>query len=72
MMDLNKEVLKRLFGDEHSDLLKRLCNGTWLRVVKIRRRVLKCRLMSRDRKIIFIGMITLAPGAEDLPIPLQQ
>ena len=58
------------------DPSKGLCNGTRLRVVEIRRRVLKSRIMSGDRrfsgKIVFIPRITLAPAAEDLPIPLRR
>ena len=53
---------------------KGLCNGTWLRVVEIRRRVLKCRIMSADRRfggnVVFIPRITLSPTAEDMPVPL--
>jgi ATP-dependent DNA helicase PIF1 len=44
--------------------------------LEIRRRVLKCRVMSGDRrfggKIVFIPRITLAVSAEDLPIPLRR
>ena len=53
-----------------------LCNGTRLRVLAVRRRVLKCRIISGDRKyqgkVVFIPRITLAPAAEDLPIPLRR
>jgi len=58
------------------DASKGLCNGTRLRVLEIRRKVLKCRIMSRDRrfggKIVFIPRITLAPSGEDLPMPLRR
>jgi PIF1-like helicase/Helicase len=58
------------------DPLKGLCNGTRLRVVEIRRKVLKCRIVSSDEKfagkIVFIPRITLAPTAEDLPMPLRR
>jgi hypothetical protein len=58
------------------DQSKGLCNGTRLRVLEIRTRVLKCRIMSGDRKfsgkVVFIPRITLAPTAEDLPIPLRR
>ena len=56
------------------DPSKGLCNGTRLRVVSIRRKVLKCRIISGDQRfagnVVFIPRITLAPTAEDLPIPL--
>ena len=58
------------------DAPKGLCNGTRLRVLEIRRRVLKCRIMSGDErfsgKVVFIPRITLAPSAKDLPIPLER
>ena len=58
------------------DPSKGLCNGTRLRVLQIRTRVLKCRIISGDRKyagkVVFIPRITLAPTAEDLPIPLRR
>jgi len=42
----------------------------------MRRKVLKCRIMSRDRrfggKIVFIPRITLAWTAEDLPMALRR
>jgi ATP-dependent exoDNAse (exonuclease V) alpha subunit len=58
------------------DATKGLCNGTRLRVMEIRRKVLKCRIMSSDirfgGKIVFIPRITLSPTAEDMPIPLRR
>ena len=58
------------------DPLKGLCNGTRLRVSEIRRKVLKCRIISGDAKFagndVFIPRITLAPTAEDLPLPLRR
>ena len=58
------------------DPSKGLCNGTRLRVMEIRTRVLKCRIISGDAKfagkVVFIPRITLAPTAEDLHIPLQR
>jgi hypothetical protein len=58
------------------DPLKGLCNGTRLRVIQIRQRVLKCSIISGDPKfagnVVFIPRITLAPSAEDLPIPLRR
>ena len=58
------------------DPSKGLCNGTRLRVSEIRRKVLKCRIISGDPKfagnVVFIPRITLAPSAEDLPMPLRR
>jgi len=56
------------------DPSKGLCNGTRMRVIQIRRRVLRCQIIRGDRrfagKMVFIPRITLAPSAEDLPIHL--
>ena len=53
-----------------------LCNGTRLIVMEIGERVLKCRIISGDRKfagnIVFIPRISLTPSAENLPIPLRR
>jgi len=53
-----------------------LCNGTRLRVLEIKRWVLKCSIISADPKFagkeVFIPRITLAPSAEDLPMPLRR
>ena len=58
------------------DPSKGLCNGTRLRVMGIRRRVLKCKIMSSDRrfggKMVFIPRITLSPAAQDLAVPLRR
>ena len=58
------------------DPSNRLCNGTRLRVLEIRRKVLKCRIISGDTKfagnVVFIPRITLAPAAKDLPSPLRR
>ena len=58
------------------DPSKGLCNGTRLRVSEIRRKALKCRIISGDAKfagnVVFIPKITLAPAAEDLPLPLRR
>ena len=58
------------------DASKGLCNGTRLRIMEIRQRVLKCRIISGDQRfagnVVFIPQITLAPSAEDLPLPLQR
>ena len=58
------------------DPSKGLCNGTRLRITEIRRKVLKCTIISGDAKFagkgIFVPRITLAPSAEDLPLPLRR
>ena len=58
------------------DPSKGLCNGTRLRVLLIRRKVLKCVIISGEAKyagkVVFIPRITLAPTAEDLPMPLRR
>ena len=58
------------------DPSKGLCNGTRLRVSHIKRWVLKCTIISADPKfashVVYIPRITLAPTAEDLPIPLRR
>jgi len=58
------------------DASKGLCNGTRLRVLEIRNRVLKCRIMSGDVRfggtLVFIPRITLSATAEDMAIPLQR
>ena len=58
------------------DPSKGLCNGTRLRVSQIRRKVLKCTIISGDAKfagkVVSIPRITLAPTAEDLPMPLRR
>ena len=58
------------------DPSKGLCNGTRLRVSQIRRKCLKCTIISGDVKFagkdVFLPRITLSPSAEDLPIPLRR
>ena len=58
------------------DPLIGLCNGTRLIVMEIGERVLKCRIISGDRKfagnIVFIPRISLTPSAENLLIPLRR
>ena len=53
-----------------------LCNGTWLVVTEIGERVLKCRIISGDRKfagnVVFVPRISLRPSAENLLIPLRR
>ena len=51
-----------------------LCNGTRLRLLECRRRVLKCRVLKKDgpEQIVMIPRITLEPTTEDLPIPLKR
>ena len=58
------------------DPLNGLCNSTRLRISEIRTKVLKCTIISGDTKfagkVVFIPRITLAPTAEDLPMPLRR
>jgi len=45
-------------------------------VLNIRRKVLQCRIISKDRrfkgKVVLIPRIRLSPNAETLPIPLER
>jgi len=53
-----------------------LCNGTRIVVLNVRRRVLQCRIISKDRrfrgKVVLIPRIRLSPNAETLPVPLKR
>jgi len=53
-----------------------LCNGTRMVVLNIRRKVLQCRIISKDRrfkdKVVLIPRIRLLPNAETLPVPLKR
>ena len=48
-----------------------LCNGTRMVVLNVRRKVLQCRIISKDRrfrgKVVLIPRIMLSPNAETLP-----
>jgi len=53
-----------------------LCNGTRLMVLNVRRKVLQCRIISKDRrfrgKVVLIPRIMLSPNAEILPMLLKR
>ena len=53
-----------------------LCNGTRIVVLNVRRKVLQCRIISKDRrfrgKVVLILRIRLSPNAETLPVPLKR
>jgi len=53
-----------------------LCNGTRVVVLNMRRKVLQCRIISKDRrfrgKVVLIPRIRLSPNAETLPVPLKR
>ena len=53
-----------------------LCNGTRMVVLNVRRKVLQCRIISKDRrfqgKVVLIPRIRLSPNADTLPVPLKR
>jgi len=53
-----------------------LCNGTRMVVLNVRRKVLQCRIISKDRrfggKVVLIPRIRLSSNAETLPVPLKR
>ena len=53
-----------------------LCNGTRMVVLNVRRKVLQCRIISKDRrfrgKVVLIPRIRLSPNVDILPIPLKR
>jgi len=53
-----------------------LCNGTRIVVLNVRRKLLQCRIISKDRrfrgKVVLIPRIRLSPNAETLPVPLKR
>ena len=53
-----------------------LCNGTRIMVLNVRKKVLQCRIISKDRrfrgKVVLIPRIRLSPNAETLPVPLKR
>jgi len=55
---------------------KRLCNGTRMIVLNVRRKVLQYRIISKGRrfrdKVVLIPRIRLSPNAETLPMPLKR
>jgi hypothetical protein len=58
------------------DASQGLCNGTRMIVRGIRNRVIKCEIISGDRRfagtIVLIPRITLEASAENMPIPLKR
>jgi len=55
---------------------ERLCNRTRIVVLNVRRKVLQCRIISKDRrfkgKVVLIPRIRLLPNAKTLPVPLKR
>jgi len=53
-----------------------LCNRTKMVVLNVRRKVLQCRIISKDRrfrgKVVLISRIRLLPNAETLSVPLKR
>jgi len=53
-----------------------LCNRIRMVVLNVRRKVLQCRIISKDRrfkdKVVLIPRIRLLPNAETLPVPLKR
>jgi len=53
-----------------------LCNGTRMVVLNVRRKVLQCRIINKDRrfrgKVVLIPRIRLSPNADTLPVPLKR
>jgi len=53
-----------------------LCNGTRIVVLNVRRKMLQCRIISKDRrfrgKVVLILRIRLSPNTETLPVPLKR
>jgi len=53
-----------------------LCNRTRIVVLNVRRKVLQCRIINKDKrfkgKVVLIPRIRLSPNAETLPVPLKR
>jgi len=53
-----------------------LCNGIRIVVLNVRRKVLQCRIISKDRrfkgKVMLIPRIRLSPNADKLSMPLKR
>jgi len=53
-----------------------LCNGTRIVVLNVRRKMLQCRIISKDRRfrgeVVLIPRIRLSPNAKTLPVPLKR
>jgi len=58
------------------DLGEGLCNGIRMVVLNVRRKVLQCRIISKDRrfkgKVVLIPRIRLSPNADKLSMPLKR
>ena len=53
-----------------------LCNRTRIVVLNVRRKMLQCRIISKDRRfrgeVVLIPRIRLSPNAKTLPVPLKR
>jgi len=53
-----------------------LCNGTRMVVLNMRKKMLQCRIISKNKrfrgKVVLIPRIRLSPNAETLPMPLKR
>ena len=49
-----------------------LCNGTRMILLRIKPRVLECRILGGDGKTVFIPRISIPPNSEDLHVPLMR
>jgi hypothetical protein len=49
-----------------------LCNGTRMILLRVRQRVLECRILGGDGKTVFLPRMAMEPKAEDLHIPLRR
>ena len=53
-----------------------LCNGTRIVILNMRRKMLQCRIISKNKrftkKIVLISRIRLLPNTEILPMPLKR
>ncbi|MDQ1532071.1 MAG: hypothetical protein QOE37_2176 [Microbacteriaceae bacterium] len=54
------------------DPLNGLCNGTRMILLRIKPRVLECRILGGDGKTVFIPRISIEPSEGDLHIPLSR
>ena len=58
------------------DPRKGLCNRTRMVVLNVRRKILQCTIISKDRrfrgKVVLIPRIRLSPNAETLPVLLKR
>ena len=70
------EFLQQLNAGGLPPALLCLKNGTRIVVLNVRRKVLQCRIISKNRrfrgKVVLIPRIRLSPNAETLPVPLKR